>query len=220
MTEQTQTTAQRIQDMLDMNFNFYPGPPGVTAKTIAAEIDRLTAEAASKQETIDMLLEDERDAFRHERAQLEARLAEARAMASEREDFRLKQIADIRQERDEARDKLIEVRNTLHHANNEFAVILRERDDSTDFVQELREAEQATLANTQRLLGVAHAELAEARAEVERLRLPAEAWEAREAMLDEEKRGTIDEQYYATNKYAVAADKARIAARAAKETQP
>ena len=135
MTENTQTTAQRIQDMLDMNFNFYPGPPGVTAKTIAAEIDRLTAEAASKQDTIDMLLEDERDAFRHERAQLETQLAEARA-------------------------------------------------------------------------------------EVERMRLPAEAWEAREAMLDEEKRGTIDEQYYATNKYAVAADKARIAARAAKETQP
>lgn len=43
MTENTQTTAQRIQDMLDMNFNFYPGPPGVTAKTIAAEIDALTA---------------------------------------------------------------------------------------------------------------------------------------------------------------------------------
>lgn len=79
MTEQTQTTAQRIQDMLDMNFNFYPGPPGVTAKTIAAEIERLTAEVASKQETIDMLLEDERDAFRHERAQLETQLAEARA---------------------------------------------------------------------------------------------------------------------------------------------
>ena len=79
MTENTQTTAQRIQDMLDMNFNFYPGPPGVTAKTIAAEIDRLTAEAASKQDTIDMLLEDERDAFRHERAQLETQLAKARA---------------------------------------------------------------------------------------------------------------------------------------------
>ena len=79
MTEQTQTTAQRIQDMLDMNFNFYPGPPGVTAKTIAAEIERLTAEVASKQETIDMLLEDERDAFRHERAQLETQLAKARA---------------------------------------------------------------------------------------------------------------------------------------------
>ena len=79
MTENTQTTAQRIQDMLDMNFNFYPGPPGVTAKTIAAEIERLTAEVASKQETIDMLLEDERDAFRHERAQLETQLAKARA---------------------------------------------------------------------------------------------------------------------------------------------
>ena len=39
MTENTQTTAQRIQDMLDMNFNFYPGPPGVTAKTIAAEME-------------------------------------------------------------------------------------------------------------------------------------------------------------------------------------
>lgn len=83
MTEQT--TAQRIQDMLDMNFNFYPGPPGVTAKTIAAEIERLTAEVASKQETIDMLLEDERDAFRHERAQLETQLAKARAEVARRE---------------------------------------------------------------------------------------------------------------------------------------
>ena len=187
MTQNTQTTAERVETMIENacvldSFGVLEDSSfGPVSKIIAAEIDRLTAEVASKQETIDMLLEDERDAFRHERAQLEARLAEARAMASEREDFRLKQIADIRQERDEARDKLIEVRNTLHHANNEFAVILRERDDSTDFVQELREAEQATLANTQRLLGVAHAELAEARAEVERLRLPAEAWEAQRA---------------------------------------
>ena len=185
MTQNTQTTAERIREIIDSTVEDFgleteTRDTIASSKIIAAEIDRLTAEVASKQETIDMLLEDERDAFRHERAQLEARLAEARAMASEREDFRLKQIADIRQERDEARDKLIEVRNTLHHANNEFAVILRERDDSTDFVQELREAEQATLANTQRLLGVAHAELAEARAEVERLRLPAEAWEADE----------------------------------------
>ena len=51
---------------------------------IAAEIERLTAEVASKQETIDMLLEDERDAFRHERAQLETQLAKARAEVARR----------------------------------------------------------------------------------------------------------------------------------------
>lgn len=47
---------------------------------------------------------------------------------------------------------------------NEARAKLKECDDSTDFVQGLREAEQATLSNTQRLLGVAHTELAEARA--------------------------------------------------------
>ncbi len=146
MTQNTQTTAERIETFLDscLDRDWHEIDTHEAAQTIAAEIDALTAE------------------------------------------------------RDEARAKL------------------KECDDSTDFVQELREAEQSTLANTQRLLGVAQTqidakdkriaelegllrehedatrdavavtlagnalagELAKALAEVERLRPAAEAWEA------------------------------------------
>lgn len=94
MTGQTQTTVERIQREIGQYYGHGPTAPKISflSQTIAAEIDRLTAE------------------------------------------------------RNEARAKL------------------KECDDSTDFVQGLREAEQATLSNTQRLLGVAHTELAEARA--------------------------------------------------------
>ena len=84
MTQNTQTTAERIREIIDSTVEDFgleteTRDTIASSKIIAAEIDRLTAEVASKQETIDMLLEDERDAFRHERAQLETQLAEARA---------------------------------------------------------------------------------------------------------------------------------------------
>lgn len=118
------------------------------AQTIAAEIDALTAE---------------RDAAR-------AQVIEARAMASEREDFRLKQIADIRQERDAYREGY----NRLT------------------------------------------AQLAEARAEVERLRLPAEAWRTLEAYREAERNGTSEEAEGARRVHIPIRDAAR--ARAAKES--
>lgn len=154
MTQNTQTTLERIAEMILRSieqsiFNFdtgYDADP--IAKEIAAEIDALTAE---------------RDAAR-------AQVIEARAMASEREDFRLKQIADIRQERDAYREGY----NRLT------------------------------------------AQLAEARAEVERLRLPAEAWRTLEAYREAERNGTSEEAEGARRVHIPIRDAAR--ARAAKES--
>ena len=222
MTEQTQTTAQRIQDMLDMNFNFYPGPPGVTAKTIAAEIDRLTAEVASKQETIDMLLEDERDAFRHERAQLETQLAKARAEVARRE-------ADL----STARITITEVESERNGANaflDEVAFILQMPTAYMGGVNGWAEVKMQGLAEARAELRLAAMRIDgfivaqnDAKAEVERLRLPAEAWEAQRAQriafdkFDGKPTTENRDELTAANKAMLSTD---AAARAAKERKP
>ena len=231
MTEQTQTTAQRIQDMLDMNFNFYPGPPGVTAKTIAAEIERLTAEVASKQETIDMLLEDERDAFRHERAQLETQLAKARAEVARREaDLSTARITitEVESERNGANAFLDEVAFILQMPTAYMGGVNGWAEVKMQGLAEAR-AEVATLtlklANAR--LNLKHCseevdkrdecagQLGEARAEVERLRPAAEAWEAQEAWIE-------CQDHNGSEPYAVymAMCDAAARARAAKERKP
>lgn len=222
MTEQTQTTAQRIQDMLDMNFNFYPGPPGVTAKTIAAEIERLTAEVASKQETIDMLLEDERDAFRHERAQLETQLAKARAEVARRE-------ADL----STARITITEVESERNGANaflDEVAFILQMPTAYMGGVNGWAEVKMQGLAEARAELRLAAMRIDgfivaqnDAKAEVERLRLPAEAWEAQRAQriafdkFDGKPTTENRDELTAANKAMLSTD---AAARAAKERKP
>ena len=176
MTEQTQTTAQRIQDMLDMNFNFYPGPPGVTAKTIAAEIERLTAEVASKQETIDMLLEDERDAFRHERAQLETQLAKARAEVARRE-------ADL----STARITITELDSERNGANaflDEVAYILQMPPAYMGGVNGWAQVKMQGLAEARAwkpALDAAVEALTDARAQIAALTPDAEAWRYKQA---------------------------------------
>lgn len=57
------------------------------------------------------------------------------------------------------RHELLAGLHTARDERDEARAKLKECDDSTDFVQELREAEQATLANAQRLLGVAQTQI-------------------------------------------------------------
>lgn len=153
-----------------------------------------------------------------------------------------------------------------------LAAKVKECDDNTDFVEGLREAERAALADTRQSLAVAtvkidaltrerdeaqkgwehyqaraeiaegerdryardaalmcavwnsyrdllpgvRAELTEARAEVERLRLPAEAWEAWDALQDAIRSGTANQIGRHEAWYRAAAARAR----AAKESQP
>lgn len=109
------------------------------------------------------------------------------------------EIDALTAERDEARDKLIEVRDTLHHTNNEFAVILRERNEAraevkagdagNKLVRSEQEAQRLTrMRDFERdaagTMADQYSILAEERnalkADVERLRPAAEAWEAQE----------------------------------------
>jgi len=133
MTQNTQntqtTTIERIATLIDARIGTLTNQHSIdtVARIIAAEIDGYI-------DTIAQL------SVRHDTVAFHAQTVETALIAAAAE-------------RDEARDKLIEVRDTLHHTNNEFAVVLRERND-------------------------AHLALAAARAEVARLTPPPDPFKA------------------------------------------
>ena len=107
-------------------------------------------------------------------------------------------------------------RKELAEIHKALSLTINERDEARDEVMKWRK--ELTLCNQERF--DAQTQLAEARAEVERLRLPAEAWEAYRALwaapfADPDKRDAAETRF----QVAIAADSA-ARARAAKESQP
>ena len=118
--------------------------------TIAAQADVIDernaqlAEAVAKHRFCDLQLNTVNTDLRECQSALRLALA-----GTEQHYFAIPaRIDDVRAALADAQAQLAEARKKL-----------KECDDSTDFVQELREAEQSTLANTQRLLGVAQTQI-------------------------------------------------------------
>ena len=132
MTQNTQTTAERIFALIFENIGYTDGDDRTVA-AIAAEIDRLAAE---------------RDAAREQIAGYEAGMR-----------FQFDRAEDYKAQRDEARAEAREQIAALEASNAEQAQMM------ADGFADAKEQS---------------ARLADARAEIERLRLPAEAWETQE----------------------------------------
>ena len=204
----TQTTAGRITEIIREHLKFYAGSGEWAAaveagQEIAAEIDALTRE---------------RDEARAELAGLDAGMR-----------FQFDRAEDYKAQRDEARAEVTRRMSDIDAARNTIVELESDRNGAQAFLDEVAfilKVPPAYMGGVNGWAEVKMCELAEARAEVERLRPAAEAWEASETLrallrapgrvnaeAEEEHR---QELHAADRVFQAAANRAR----AAKESQP